>query len=131
MITAPPIPFIHRKRGPKTAGQAGQGGPVLIAAGYAAGSLFLGLEFDRPIDLDGFDGSAITVNDPQAGPPHLYRGTAETHIVSPTCVRITLEVAGPSTGPVGLLNVGPGSGIVAHDTGTPWAGVTNFVLEIA
>jgi hypothetical protein len=131
MIIVPPIPFL-RRRSRRAAVQPGPPPPValtLVSATYQTfDDPFLTLTFDRAIDIAGFEGSGILVDDGQFRMT-LFDALGALTLEDPQTLRIELTTVGPSTaaGEV-LLTAGANNGIVAVDDGGTWAGVSNLAL---
>ena len=99
---------------------------TLVAAVYIFEYQFVELEFDRDIDIAGFDGSQVQVFDGYFAETN-YTGGVPT-LVAPARVRIALVVAGEWVDPDVKLTASVANGIVAVDDGGTWAGVTDLVL---
>jgi hypothetical protein len=124
MLINQTIPFRKvRKRAPMPPVATG---PVLTAAVYDAVGLTVSLTFDRAINIDGLDGSKISVDDQSGG--QFYRATGAAMLTDPQTVLIDLEYAADSSGTQVLLSADAGNGIVAAEDGTAWAGVSALVL---
>lgn len=117
---------VRRKRRAPAAEPAPIPGPVLADGSFAAGDLQVTLFFDRDVAIGNFDPAAIVVDDPASG--SVYAGTGSASVVSGFIVFLALVATGPSTGADLLLTATTATGIVAADTGGPWAGVTDFAL---
>jgi hypothetical protein len=100
---------------------------TLISAFYEDGTSRLLLEFDRPIDIAGYNGAAILVNDGAINGVQ-YDGQGGITPTGPASVEIALVEVQVWSGPDVRLNATPISGIVAVDDGGTWPGVTNLLL---
>ncbi|HEV2292656.1 MAG TPA: hypothetical protein VGR35_02300 [Tepidisphaeraceae bacterium] len=98
----------------------------LVAAELDLGGPWVTLTFDRAIDVAGFVGSAIVVEDETAGTT--FQGIVPATLIGPTAVRIDLTDFDPYSGAGSFLTASAGTGIVAVDDGGMWAGVTELVL---
>jgi hypothetical protein len=86
------------------------------------------LTFDRAINIDAFDGSALLINDPRTG--GLYHATDTPTLVDPTTLHVPAVGTGEgSTGTQTTLTASAHSGIVAADGGAAWTGCTDFHLS--
>ncbi|HEV2293361.1 MAG TPA: hypothetical protein VGR35_05865 [Tepidisphaeraceae bacterium] len=137
MNTTPSIPptppdFIARPRPRRRRRQVVSSPPVppaalvLVAAELDLGGPWVTLTFDRAIDVAGFVGSAIVVEDETA--VTTFQGIVPATLIGPTAVRIDLSDFDPYSGAGSFLTASAGSGIVAVDDGGTWAGVTELVL---
>jgi hypothetical protein len=127
-MLSPAIPDFRRRRGRgrrvKTAGPAPA--LTLVGATYSVLAQTVELSFDRAIDIDAIDGSAITVID---GPGAiLWNGTGGATLLSPTTVRLLLVEIDSATGSQVLMTATGANGIVAVDDGAGWGGVSDLVL---
>ncbi len=100
---------------------------VLVAATYAE-STWVQLTFDRPIDVAGLIGSAITVDDGDLTATRWEATGPSVTMIDPATVRIELVEFDPFAGVGILLDATGGSGIVAVDDGGTWAGVSDVAL---
>src|SRR5690242_18740085 len=100
---------------------------VLVSAVYDSGIPKVTLTFDRAIDLAGFDGTAVVVDD-EADTFNAYQGTGGAFPIGANGVAIFLVDPTPPTGPGTTLTVTAGNGIVAVDDGGTWAGVVSLTL---
>jgi len=127
LIIAPPK-FRKRREWKKAATVVPPvGPPVLMGANYDPTGLTLTLVFDRPIDVSGFDGSQVTVND---GTYNLnaYAGASPPTLTDAMTVVIGLnQVIWTEAGDV-IMNATTVTGIVAVSDGSQWAGVADLVL---
>jgi hypothetical protein len=82
------------------------------------GPAYVTLTFDRAVSITGVHPAAISVNDGEF---------ADATLVSPTTVRVTLELDSDA-GPGVTLTASPDNGIVAADDGAAWAGVSDVGL---
>jgi hypothetical protein len=85
------------------------------------------LTFDRAIDMAGYDGSAVIVND-GSYVGMVYSATGPVTVLSPTSVSIELVEVSEEYGPGVTLNAPATSGIVAVDDGGTWGGATDVEL---
>ena len=127
MLSIPLIKF-RKRRGrikPRTTTQAPPAALTLIAADFAdIDPPWAALEFDRPINVDGFDGSSIVVITSSGR----YDGTGGCIATGPATMQITLNpIAGPGGSGV-TLSASAANGIVAADDGGAWAGVSDLEL---
>ena len=94
---------------------------------YVGPGATLRLEFDRAIDLDGFNPPAITVQDP-SGTGWAYVGTGVVDTPNPQTVVVEMGQTGSAEGTLDVVTATGATGIVAVDDGAPWAGVTGLGL---
>jgi hypothetical protein len=127
------VPLIYRKRRPATSRRKPPTpvpGPVLVAASYDVLTPSLTLTFDRPVDLAGEGGvlnaETITVHDGINGIEQL--NTPDAAGAGTTTLVVTLFPNAAWAGEGVTLSAGAGTGIVAADDSTPWAGVTSLEL---
>jgi hypothetical protein len=128
MLIFPP-PKFRRDRGREN-GQAvvpAVSGPVLTAANTFPDDGIAYLTFDRAVNVAGFDGSKVTVNDPQTT-GQMFDATGGAEQLSDFQIQLFLNAIGSSTGEEVILNATVGNGIVAVSGGGAWPGVTNLVL---
>ena len=85
------------------------------------------LTFDRAIDMAGYDGSAVIVND-GSFVGMVYSATGPVTMLSPTSVSIELVAISEDYGPGVTLSAPGTSGIVAVDDGGTWGGAVNRAL---
>lgn len=85
------------------------------------------LTFDRAIDMAGYDGSAVIVND-GSYVGMVYSATGPVTMLSPTSVNIELVAISEDYGPGVTLNAPATTGIVAVDDGGTWGGATAVEL---
>ena len=131
----PSAPQFRRRRG-RAKAQPGAGPTppppvalVLVSATYQTfDDPMLFLVFDRAIDIAGFEGSGILVDDGQFRLT-LYDALGGLTLDDPQTLRIELTTVGASTvaGEV-LLSAAADNGIVAVDDGGTWAGVSDLEL---
>jgi hypothetical protein len=122
-------PRVRRKRRAQAAAPAPPP-PValtLVSATYDVGIPSVRLTFDRAINIGGFVGTTVVVDD-DADSGLRYQGTGGAHLVGPNSVEIFLVDPTPPTGFGTTLTVTGGNGIVAVDDGGTWAGVSNLEL---
>jgi hypothetical protein len=120
----PLIPFrIRRRRRP--AARAPVEALTLVAAAYDPGAA-VELTFDRAIDVDAMDVSAVTVWDGPAG--FQYGGADVPALVSPDTVRVAVVGVAEWTGTGVTMTVTAASGIVSAVGGLTWAGVSGLSL---
>ena len=128
-----PAPLLYPRRRKTKAGQATTPTPppqalTLVAAAFTAGDpSSLVLTFDRAIDIDALDGSAILVRD-GAVTEILWDATGGAALTGPATVEITLTPVEGDSAPGTVLTAGPTSGIVAVDDGGTWEGVSELEL---
>ena len=99
---------------------------VLVAATYAE-STWVRLTFDRPIDIGGFVGAAIVVNDGDLSATR-WQGIAPATLIGPASVEIQLAEIEPIGAGDVRLTASAGNGIVAVDDGGTWGGVSALSL---
>src|SRR5688572_18701086 len=130
MNTPPPIipapRRVHRKRRPTAPAPATL---TLIEAEftYVGPGATLRLEFDRAINLDGFNPSQVTVQDP-GGTGWAFAGTGVIDTPDAQTVVVEMGMTGESTGAFISVSATGATGIVAVDDGATWAGVSNLEL---
>ena len=96
------------------------GPPVLLAATYTEG-VSVTLTFDRPVNIAGFAGDSLIVNDVvESG--RGYDGTGGATLLSPAVVEVSLTDLGEAEGAGVTMSAASGAGIVAVDGGQLWAG---------
>ena len=100
---------------------------VLVSATYDYTGPTLTLVFDRAVEIGGFSGSAIGVEDAQEN-FFRYTGDGGAELLGPATVRITLVPFDDATGTGVRLNASALSGIVAVDDGGTWAGASALGL---
>jgi hypothetical protein len=100
---------------------------TLLEASFDEGAPSVRLAFDRPIDIDGLVGSAITVDAGNVTGMR-YQATGVATMDGASAVVIGLVAVVPSASPDTLLTAGAGNGIVAIDDGGLWSGATDLVL---
>ncbi|HSV13218.1 MAG TPA: hypothetical protein VLI90_03100 [Tepidisphaeraceae bacterium] len=100
---------------------------TLVAASFDPVEETVLLTFDRAIDVSGWVGSALTVNDP-VSTVNLLGGTWIVEMMSAASVRVTLDTLGDASGSVVLLVVDAGNGVVAAGDGAAWAGTGGVAL---
>ena len=128
-ISAIPAKPPHRRKRRASAPPAAPAALTLISATYDGGGPELTLVFDRPINIDAYDGSQIIVD---AQVDHrVYDGTNGVSLIGPDTVLIGLNDAAGSSGTEVLLTVGAANGIVAVDDAQMWGGCTDLVLPFA
>ncbi len=103
------------------------GALMLTSAVYDQFAFTVTLGFSRAIDLSGFDGAAILVDDDQIV-GHSFLGTGGAELLDESTVKITLVDNGGSVGPGTTLSATSANGIVAVGDGTAWAGVDHLAL---
>ena len=112
--------------------KAGSSPPVqaltLVAASYGpnVGPTLI-LTFDRAINIDDFNGSAIFVSDGQFNFTR-YNAVGTVSLDNPTTLRVFLGIFDEFEGPGVSLNTVGDTGIVAVDGGEAWTGATNVEL---
>jgi hypothetical protein len=128
LIIPPPKPVKKQpKIRPPTVVPIPAGAPVtLVGATYNSEELNLILEFDRAIDMSGFDPSQVAVRD---GPTNSRMYTAVSPgQLDPSTIAVSLTDAGPFVAEDVTLWATATTGIVAVDDGGTWPGVSGFVL---
>jgi hypothetical protein len=133
MLIVPP-PKVRKSRWePKGVVNVSPPSPVpltLQAASYDPIGLTLTLVFDRAIDVSGFDGSQVTVND-GAYNLQAYSGADSPTLSDAVTVVIVLDVVmGTEAGDV-TMDASPASGIAAVDDGGTWDGASSLVLPFS
>ena len=94
---------------------------------YDAGALLLTLVFDRAVNIDFFDGSAVLVYDGSIT-AQTYDGTSGAVLSDPVTIVVTLTAEDPYVAADVTMTASIGAGIVSADGGLPWVGCTNLVL---
>lgn len=117
----------RRRRHGVPSSPAPAGPLLLVAATYDADGPKATLTFDRAVNVDAFDGTQITVNDPivQAA---TFNGAGGAVLVSPTTVDVMLTNFDLPSGSVITMSATGMTGIVAVDDGGAWAGATDMEL---
>ena len=87
----------------------------------------LRLQFDRAINLDGFNPSQITLQDPN-NTGFAFAGTGVVDTPDPQTVVVEMGQTGSSIGSLDVMSATGATGIVAVDDGASWPGVTNLGL---
>jgi hypothetical protein len=100
---------------------------MLVSATYDHTAPTLTLVFDRAVEIDGFSGSAISVEDAQEN-FFRYDGNGGAELLGPATVRITLIPIDDATGTGVRLSASAASGIVAVSDGGIWAGASDLGL---
>ncbi len=100
---------------------------TLVAAVYQEAA-WVQLTFDRPIDVVGLIGSAITVDDGDLTATRWEATGPSVTMIDPATVRIELTEFDPFGGGGILLDATSASGIVAVDDGGAWAGMSDVEL---
>jgi hypothetical protein len=128
MLRIPPSVHIHKRRGRKTR-SAPPAPPALalVSASYDHDEQTLTLQFDRAVDVAGFDGTQVTVVDGEFN-TQTFDGEAGATLLDPTTVRVALAVTGSYEGAGVKMTATGASGIVAMDDGGTWAGATDLEL---
>src|SRR5687768_4807684 len=120
MLLFPSAKFRKRRGRTKPARATAPVGPLtLVAAEYDSGS-WVQLTFDRPIDVAGIDGAAVTIAD--GGAAILYAGTNVVTLVDPATVEIALTGLDNWLDPGVTMSATAANGIVAVGDGAAWAG---------
>jgi hypothetical protein len=124
------LPLIYRRRAGKPR-RVKTAGPVVVpltlaSATYSVLAQTLTLSFDRAIDIDAIDGSAISVEDQPNGLK--WNATGGATLLSATTVRLLLVEIDSATGSQVLMTATSANGIVAVDDGASWAGVSDLAL---
>ena len=120
-----PIPRFRGRRGRARLAPAAL--LTLVSAMYDHTAPTLTLVFDRAVDIGGFSGSAITVEDAQEN-YFRYNGDGGAELLGPATVRITLIPFDDASGTGVRLDASALSGIVAADDEGAWAGVSGLAL---
>ena len=132
MVTPTKIPY--RRGKPKLSGPSTPPTPVgltLVSATYTATpSPLVRLVFDRAIDISGFEGDQMEVDD---GTFHhtSYFGLGDVTLVNPTTMEVGLTPFTSDTDPGVFLLAAGGLGIIAVDGSGPWAGVGSIELPFS
>ena len=100
--------------------------PVLVAAAFDAGQMFVTLTFDRDVDPFNVAPEAITVFDGSNATE--YRSTTDLGQPNPTSVEILMLEAGEFTGSGVRMSAVAANGIVSAPGGIEWAGVADVGL---
>ena len=100
---------------------------VLVSAVYDSGIPKVRLTFDRAINLGGYDGTAVVVDD-EADTFNAYQGTGGAFPIGANAVDIFLVDPTVPTGPGTTLTATAANGIVAVDDGGAWAGCVSLTL---
>ena len=98
-----------------------------MSAAYSSEDALLELVFDRPVNIAGFNGAAVIVDDAVELQLQL-NGQGGAALQDPVTVYVTLGDIGDPTGAGIVLNASAGSGIVAVDDGGMWGGVIGVGL---
>lgn len=128
MLTIPIPPYRRRhvsRRRVDSPEPAPPPAPVLVAGHFGEES-GLQLTFDRTVAVTGFDGTALVVIYPVQSQKYNASGTP---VVSGVNVQMSVSLIGAATGTHATLDATAGSGIVGAEGGTPWAGISGFVLS--
>src|SRR4051812_15638233 len=132
-MSTPPIFFpatrrVRRERRTQASAPTPPAALTLVAASYNHDvEPVVILSFDRAIDIGGFDGSQIIVEDGfDLGLK--FRGTGGASLDDPQTVRVALVEDGDAGVPGTVLTAIAGAGIVAARGGAPWAGVADLGL---
>ena len=129
LIPVPPI-FRKRTRRKKQRRAPGPTPPValvLVSAIYDSGIPKVRLTFDRAIDLSGYDGTAVVVDD-ESDTFNAFQGTGGAFPIGANAVDIFLVDPTVPTGPGTTLTATAANGIVAVDDGGTWAGCISLTL---
>jgi len=100
---------------------------TLVSAVYDSGIPKVRLTFDRAINLGGYDGTAVVVDD-EADTFNAYQGTGGAFPIGANAVDIFLVDPTPPSGPGTTLTATAANGIVAVDDGGAWAGCISLTL---
>jgi hypothetical protein len=98
-----------------------------VSATYDVSTPSVRLTFDRAINIGGFNGTTLVVDD-AADSGNQYQGTGGAFFAGANGVEIFLVDLSPATGAGTTVTVTAGNGIVAVDDGGTWAGVTELPL---
>jgi hypothetical protein len=124
MIT-PVVPVYHkRKRRPRVPPPPPPAGPVLVSAGYDEAADVI-LTFDRPVTIEGFAASSITLVDGPNGV--VYNGGGGAVQEDDVTIRVDLTSTGTAEGAEVRLTALSNTGFVAVG-GAMWDGVTDLEL---
>jgi hypothetical protein len=126
MLIVPPAKYRRQRGRVKERQPMGPVPLVLVSASYDSGGGFVVLQFERPIDVSGLNGSLVQLNDPASD--LLFAGTNGTVMLDASTVQIGLSMIEDADEPGVVLNVLAGNGIVVVDDGTAWAGVSELGL---
>ena len=85
MLITPPVKA--RKKYPQMKPVVSAAGPVLTVAGYFPDDVIVYLTFDRAVDVSGFDGSKLSVNDPVTA-SQMFDGTGGAEQLSDTLIQV-------------------------------------------
>ena len=127
LLPAPPLFPRKRKPRPKARRSAPPAALVLVSAVYDSGIPKVRLTFDRAINLGGYDGTAVVVDD-EADTFNAYQGTGGAFPIGANAVDIFLVDPTVPTGPGTTLTATAANGIVAVDDGGTWAGCVSLTL---
>jgi len=98
-----------------------------LSASYDNVALTLTLSFDRAIDISGFQGGAIEVDDGTFN-MELYTGDKGAVLLDDQTMQCPIYQQTDSSDPGVTLSVGGGNGIVAVDGSGEWAGCSELSL---
>src|SRR5687767_4874969 len=129
LLPAPPLYPRKRKAKPKRTPPATpppSDAPVLVAAAFDAGQMFVTLTFDRDVDPFNVAPEASVVFDGSNATE--YRSTTDLGQPNPTSVEILMLEAGEFTGTGVRMTAVAANGIVSAPGGIEWAGVADVVL---
>ena len=115
------IPPLRRKKKPN---ELALPPLTLLSATYDFDGPSVTLTFDQPINIDDYDGTQITVNDP-VNNGHTYVGTVSATVSPDNVVTIVMDELGAATGTTDVLNATATTGITST-SGAAWAGVTDY-----
>ena len=85
------------------------------------------LTFDRAVNIAGFGGDSVLVND-LPGTGQFYDGTGGASLESAMVVVIELVALGEAETPGVTLSAAGGAGVIAVDGGAAWAGAVELPL---
>jgi hypothetical protein len=100
---------------------------VLVSASYDVSTPSVRLTFDRAINIGGFNGTTLVVDD-AADSGNQYQGTGGASFAGPMAIDVFLVDPTPATGTGTTLTVTAGNGIIAVDDGGAWPGVADLQL---
>jgi hypothetical protein len=123
MIINQPIAFRSRRVG-KAPSAPVVAGPVLVSAGYDEAADVI-LTFDRPVTIEGFAASSITLVDGPNGV--VYNGGGGAVQEDDVTIRVDLTSTGTAEGSEVRLTALSNTGFVAVG-GAMWDGVTDLEL---
>jgi len=118
MLRTKTILFIPTKK------RAAAAALTLVSAYYDFDGPSVTLTFNQPVNIDDYDGSQVTLNDP-VNNTHLYVGTGGASLADANVVVVMLDELAASSGTTDVLNASATNGI-ASMSGAAWAGVVDY-----